>query len=128
MMIRRIKNEWFRKKAEVAQKECFGDKKVWQCVKDLQCGRRGRKPTRVVTVDDENGRLCVTVDAQKDRWRRHFNKVLNVVSVFDVSVLNRVKQRPVAVELESPPCKLEIVGALGKMVKHLELLISCQRC
>ena len=41
-----------------------------------------------MTVDDENGRPCVTVDAQKDRWRRHFNKVLNVVSVFDVSVLN----------------------------------------
>ena len=26
-----------------------------------------------------------------------------------------MKQRPVAVELESPPCKLEIVGALGKL-------------
>ena len=87
-MIWRVKNEWFRKKAEEAQKERFGDKKVWQCVRDLQCGRRGRKPTRVVTVDNENGRPCVTVDAQKDRWRRHFNKVLNVVSVFDVSVLN----------------------------------------
>ena len=30
-------------------------------------------------------------------------------------VLNRVKQRPVAVELESPLCKLEIVGALGRL-------------
>ena len=45
IMIRRVKNEWFRKKAEEAQKERFGDKKVWQCVRDLQCGRRGRKPT-----------------------------------------------------------------------------------
>ena len=41
-----------------------------------------------MTVNIENGRPCVTVDVQKDRWRRHFKKVLNVVSVFDVSVLN----------------------------------------
>ena len=37
-----------------------------------------------MAVDNKNGRPCVTVDVQKDRWRRHFNKVLNVVSVFDV--------------------------------------------
>ena len=73
-------------------------KKVWQCVGDLQCGRRGRKPTGVVIVDDENGRPCVTAGAHKGRWRRHFNKVLNVVSVCDVSVLNQLKQRSVAVE------------------------------
>ena len=30
-------------------------------------------------------------------------------------VLNQVKQRPVAVELGIPLCKLEIVGALGKL-------------
>ena len=45
IMIWRVKNEWFRKKVEEAQKERFGDKKVWQCVRDLQCGSRGRKPT-----------------------------------------------------------------------------------
>ena len=42
-------------------------KKVWQCVGDLQCGRRGRKPTGVVIVDDENGRPCVTAGAHKGR-------------------------------------------------------------
>ena len=77
-------------------------------------------------------RLCVTVDAQKDSWRRHFKKVLNVVSVFDVFVFNRVKQRPVhvAAELASLPCKLEIVGALGKLRygKASGASISCQRC
>ena len=45
IMIRRVKNESFRKKAEEAQKEHLGDKKVWQCVRDLRCGRRGRKLT-----------------------------------------------------------------------------------
>ena len=44
-MVWRVKNKWFRKKAEEVQKERFGDKKVCQCVRDLQCGRRGRKPT-----------------------------------------------------------------------------------
>ena len=38
---RAAKNAWFQGKAEEAQKERFGGKKVWQCIKDMQRGRRG---------------------------------------------------------------------------------------
>ena len=34
------KNAWFQSKAEEAQKERFGGKKVWQCIRDMQRGRR----------------------------------------------------------------------------------------
>ena len=43
-----------------------------QCIRDMQRGERGRRPMRVVQVDGEEGRPCVTVKDQSERWRRHF--------------------------------------------------------
>lgn len=56
LAVRKAKDEWFRRKAQEAERERFGGKEVWQCIRDLQRGRRGRMPTRVVAVDDEEGR------------------------------------------------------------------------
>ena len=44
-------------KAERAQKEWFGGKKVWICIRDMQCGRRGLLPSVSVSIKDENGTL-----------------------------------------------------------------------
>ena len=35
------KNSWFHEKAEEAEKEHFGGKKVWKCIRDMQHGCRG---------------------------------------------------------------------------------------
>ena len=51
--VRDVKNRWFMDKAEEAQKVRFGGKKVWQCIRDMQYGRRGLVPSRLTTVDDE---------------------------------------------------------------------------
>ena len=56
---------------------------MWKCIRDMQFGRRGRVPTRVVAICDESGELCSTPTEQYRRWRRHFTKVLNVRSQFD---------------------------------------------
>ena len=76
--MRKAKDDWFRKKAQEAERERFGGKEVWQCIRDLQRGWRGRMPTRVVAVDGEEGRPCSTTAEQQERWKRHFSKVLNV--------------------------------------------------
>ena len=55
--IREAKNSWFRAKAQEAEGESFGGKKVWKCIRDMQFGRRGRVPTRVVAICDESGEL-----------------------------------------------------------------------
>ena len=52
----------------------LGEKEVWQCIRDLQRGKRGRMVVRVVTVDDEDGKPCVTTTEQQAKWRRHFSK------------------------------------------------------
>ena len=36
--ITEVKNEWFQDKAKEANHGRFGGKKVWQCIRDIQCG------------------------------------------------------------------------------------------
>ena len=50
-------------------------------------------------VKDENGNVCTTLEAQGERWRRHFAKILNTHSEFDEEELERVRQRPLRPEL-----------------------------
>ena len=64
---RTAKNAWFQSKAEEAQKERFGGKKVWQCIRDMRRGRHGLVPTRSATIRDENGNPCATTDTQHQR-------------------------------------------------------------
>ena len=93
--VREAKNRWFREKAATVEEGQFAGKQVWNCIRDMQHGRRGRVPSRVVTTYiqyDENGIPCINAASQHQRWRRHFTKVLNVVSQFDESVLELVRQ------------------------------------
>ena len=113
--IRKAKNEWFRRKAEEAEKKRFGGKEVWQCIRDLQRGHWGRMPMKVVTVEGEDGRPCVTTAEQEERWRGHFSRVLNVQSEFDAAELEKVRQRLCDDSLSSTPNALEVAKALGKL-------------
>ena len=96
------------------QGEHFGGKKVWKCIRDMQFGRRGRVPTRVVAICDERGEPCSTPTEQHQCWRRHFNKVLNVRSQFDGAELAEVRQRVTDADLGTVPTLAEVAKSLGK--------------
>ena len=98
--VREAKNAWFQAKAEEAQRDRFSGKQAWQCIRDMQHGRRGLIPTRCITIKDESGVPCTSTQAQEERWRRHFTKVLNVQSQFCETELDRVRQRPTRTELK----------------------------
>ena len=72
---------------------------VWKCIRDMQFGRRGRVPTRVVVICDESGEPCGTPTEQHQRRRRHFTNVLNVRSQFDGPELAEVRQRKTDADL-----------------------------
>ena len=46
------------------KQETFGGKQVWNCIWDMQHGRRGRVPSRVITIHDEDDILCVSTVSQ----------------------------------------------------------------
>ena len=113
--VRAAKNAWFSEKAKEAQQLRFGGKKVWKCIRDMQHGRRGLIPSRLGTILDEEGNVCVTTDSQKQRWRRHFTKVLNLESQFNVNEIMKARQRPVRHELAELPTMEELMKAIGKV-------------
>ena len=42
--IRATKNIWFQSKVEEAEREHFGGKRVWKCIRDMQHGHKGLMP------------------------------------------------------------------------------------
>ena len=101
--IRNAENNWFQGKAEEAEKEHFGGKKVYKCIRDMQHGHRGLRPSRVVSIEDENGVLCTTTNAQHQRWGRHFKNMLNIRTGVMAEEMERVCQREVRADLGNIP-------------------------
>ena len=114
LSVRHSKEAWFESKAVEAEKTRFSGKIVWKCIQDIQRCRRGLIPVRSSLVKDENGNICATLDAQQEQWIRHFTKVLNLQSQFDMEELQKVQQRSLRSELEELPSKEELVGAILK--------------
>ena len=96
----------------------------------------GLMPIPSSTGLDEDGNVRLSVGAQRDRWRRHFNHVLNIPSSFDESVVSIMGQCVVYASC-SPPGAEDTHTALramsnGKSGDTLgivpELLKSCGLC
>ncbi len=113
--VRDAKNGWFQRKAMEASARRNGGKVVWKCIKDIQRSRRGLAPMRVTIVKDEDGNPCTTPDSQQQRWQRHFEKVLNVQSMFSEAEVTSVWQRPVREEMAEVPSEEEVLEAVMKM-------------
>ena len=47
------------RKGREVDRETFVREKVWKCIRDVQCSRKGLVPSRPVTIYDEDGMLCV---------------------------------------------------------------------
>lgn len=72
-------------------------------------------PMRSAVVRDEDGVTCTTTEAQNERWRRHFYKILTVQSEFDLEELGRVKHRPLTPDLAELPTEEELMRATEKL-------------
>ena len=113
--IRKAKNDWFQEKAREIERERFGGKKVWKAIRETQRGRRGLLPCKTAVINDEEGVPCSSKEAQQQRWRRHFTKVLNLRSQFEEKVLESVRQREVNGSIAGKPTAREVKRVLGKL-------------
>ena len=59
-------------------------------------------PVRTKALDKKNGEPYRGPEEMLNRWREHFDEVLNIVSTFDESVLSRVEQLPLCVDMDTP--------------------------
>ena len=65
--VRLAKDAWFQRKATEAERGKSG-RLVWQCIRDIQNGRRGLVPFRSAAVRDEDDNVWSTPDMQQQRW------------------------------------------------------------
>ena len=113
--VRAAKDAWFQRKVLEAERGKNGGKLVWCCIRDIQRGRRGLVPVKTEVGKDEDGNTCTTAKAQQERWRRHFTKILNIQSGFDVEESRKVRQRLPRPEMAEVPSEEELMSAVGKM-------------
>ena len=69
----------------------------------------------MVSIEDEDGVPCVTTDTQHQRWRRHFNSVLNIRTSLVAEEMESVHQREVKADLANIPSQLKVTKALGNL-------------
>lgn len=113
--VRAAKDAWFQRKATEAERGRHSGKVVWRSIRDIQRGRRGLIPVRTNVVKNEDGSECASLEARQERWRRHFTKVLNVHTSFDLEEIRKARQRPLRPEMGVPPSEKELLNAIRKL-------------
>ena len=114
-LIRQTKNKWFQTKAAEIEDKMNRSRPGWKSIRQLQEAGRGLRPVTPRALRKEDGELCKTTEECHDRWRRHFEKVLNVASSFDGNAIAAVRQRPPHTELDVPPSDEELETALNAL-------------
>ena len=89
---RGAKNQWFVMTAKEAKEGRNGGKVVWKCIRDIQRGRKGLVPVNCTRLLDEEGKECKTPRQKQERWRRHFEHILNIYSQFDREEIHRAAE------------------------------------
>ena len=135
--VKQAKNAWFQIKAkeiEISMMKGGAGKGVWTGLREIQSGRMGLQPVKPRAVRTTGGQLCKGPSETLQRWRSHFEGVLNVESTFLVSAIQAVDHHPTRDVMSEPPNEEEVRDALkglksnkagGKdgiipeMVKHL---------
>jgi len=56
---------------------------VWQDIRAIRECRAGLQPVRCSVIKKRDGELCVGPGETLNRWRDHFEGVLNVVSSYE---------------------------------------------
>ena len=113
--VHKIQNGWWKHKAEeLNHYHIKGDwKNLFSSWKLLSFHRQ----VRIRSVLDESGSNVISDPTQiRDRWRSHFNRVLNTTaSSYDDSVFNIIPQQPIMEELARPPAVEEVRCALSQV-------------
>ena len=113
--VRRAQTSWFEEVAAGAESARFDGARMWKKIRILQRACRGLEPVKVNTIKDESGTVCATPAAQAERWNRHFERVLNIPSELNYSMLEALPQREVQDDLGDRPTLEEVRKAIGQL-------------
>ena len=115
--MRSSKNKCLQEKAQSIQDALVQGKPsvVWQDICAIREYKAGLQPVQCSVIKKRDGVLCAGPEETLNRWRDHFEEVLNVISSYEQAALDDVRQLPIRSELAEPPNRDEVLGALGRL-------------
>ena len=119
--IKMAKNTWFQNKAQEVEAGMLtgnSGKGAWKGLKDIQKGRSGLRPVRSRGIRNCEGQLCTSAEQISDRWREHFESVLNTTSTYSEASVNSLWQYPLRPRMSNPPSEEEIIEAIDKLKRN----------
>ncbi|KAL5503677.1 hypothetical protein EMCRGX_G010665 [Ephydatia muelleri] len=113
--VHKIQNGWWKHKAE--ELNHFHIKGDWKNLFSSWKLLSFHRQVHIRSVLDKSGSNVISDPTQiRDRWRSHFNHVLNTTaSSYDDSVFNIIPQQPIMEELARPPTVEEVRCALSQV-------------
>ena len=112
--VNKAKEDWIQKVVSDAEAAVKGGKVKWNNIHRLRVygGRRLVQPT---SVFKDNGELTKGPSEVSDRWFQHFEKVLNIQSIYDENVLDTFPSSPPLIHLDDPPTMAELEDAMTRL-------------
>ena len=91
-VVRSSKNKWLEENAQSIQDALNQGTPsvIWQDIRAIHECRAGLQPVRCFVIKKRDGVLCVGPEETLNRWRDHFEGVLNVISSYELAALNEV--------------------------------------
>ena len=106
--VKLAKEEWMSRTSAKADMVGRGTKAAWDAVKDLKRAKGGTAPRRTALIKSKEGRPCTTHAQTVQRWKEHFQTVLNVDYGHDPGVLDNL-----LLHYAPPPLPDELIARLG---------------
>ena len=88
---------------------------VWQDIHAICKSRAGLQPVQPKVVRKQDGSLCCGSVMTLDRWRGHFEGVLNVESSCNLATIDGIQSMATREEMCDPPTSDEVVATLSRI-------------
>ena len=95
----------------------MGGAQAWQAVKKLLGGLRKTKKGKSKRMRDVHGTMSTSAEEDAEIFAAHFKTLYGRKSQYDLSVLTKILQRDVRLDLDGEPTREDII----KAVKSLKL-------
>jgi hypothetical protein len=113
-LVAEAKAEWRSKRISLLGLSRAAPKEYWQAVRELNTGIIAMNPAATMIFNDSNGVPCVNNTQNEQVVKDHFERVFNLPSTYDSTVLSSIRQRDSMEHLDLEPSDEEI----SKAVKH----------
>lgn len=117
--VKKAKEKWMIGNIKLLHGAKENPKGFWEGIYKLKAGLTGHIKKHIIQLfKNTEGKLCENAAENSKALETHYEKVYNIGSNVDASVIDEVRQRPVCTDLDCAPSDKEISKALQQAKKN----------